>query len=104
MILDIDSLGYDCDYISDKYLLTTNMKDGKLQTAAGIAYRGIIIPAGAHLTSELKAHIDQLKAQGAHVIYGLHTKEMAQAAKAEEMRSLSLKCRRQPLLHCQPHT
>lgn len=91
MILDIDSLGYDCDYISDKYLLTTNMKDGKLQTAAGIAYRGIIIPAGAHLTSELKAHIDQLKAQGAHVIYGLHTKEMAQAAKAEEMRSLSLK-------------
>ena len=67
------------------------MKDGKLQTAAGIAYRGIIIPAGAHLTSELKAHIDQLKAQGAHVIYGLHTKEMAQAAKAEEMRSLSLK-------------
>lgn len=85
-ILDIDAMGYDCDYISDKYLLTTQMKGGQLQTAAGIPYRGIVIPEGAHLTAELKAHLDQLKAQGAHVIYGLNEKEMAQAAKAEEIR------------------
>ena len=85
-ILDIDAMGYDCDYISDKYLLTTQVKGGQLQTAAGMPYRGIVIPEGAHLTAELKAHLDQLKAQGAHVIYGLNEKEMAQAAKAEEIR------------------
>lgn len=86
MILSIDSLGYDCDYISDKYLLTTTVKDGKLQTAAGMPYHGIIIPEGAHLTDALKAHLDQLQAQGAHVIYGLNEKEMATAAKAESLR------------------
>lgn len=85
-ILDIDTMGYDCDYISDKYLFTTDMKNGKLQTAAGTSYHGIIIPDGAILTPELKAHLDQLQAQGAHVIYGLKPDEMAAAAKVEEMR------------------
>ena len=34
-IRDIDKAGFDCDYISDQYLLTTTFTEGMLQTAAG---------------------------------------------------------------------
>ena len=34
-ILDIERAGFDCDYVSDQYLMTTELKDGMLQTAAG---------------------------------------------------------------------
>jgi hypothetical protein len=31
-IMKIDSLGYDCDYISDRYLLSTTYENGTLKT------------------------------------------------------------------------
>lgn len=85
-ILDIDKAGYDCDYISEKYLLTTTYKNGMLETAAGTRYHALIIPGSGNMPENVKAHIDDLKKQGAHIIYGTAASDMAEAAKAEQMR------------------
>ena len=86
-ILEIDKQGYDCDYISDKYLLTTTYKNGKLETAAGTRYSGLIIPGSGRMPQALKEHLEALKAQGAHIIYGINDTEMKKAAKPEIMRT-----------------
>lgn len=86
-ILQIDSLGYDCDYISEKYLLSTSYVNGMLQTMAGTRYKGLIIPGNNIMTDKLKAHIEQLKAQGANIIYGIDGKQMAKTARAEIIKS-----------------
>jgi len=86
-ILEIDKQGYDCDYISDKYLLTTTYKNGMLETAAGTRYSGLIIPGSGRMPQALKEHLEALKAQGAHIIYGINDTEMKKAAKPENMRT-----------------
>lgn len=86
-ILNLNNLGYDCDYISDKYLLSTDYINGMLQTAAGTRYKGLIIPAKT-LPSDVKAHIEKLKIQGAHIIYGCNNKEeLEQSARPEVMKT-----------------
>ncbi len=86
-ILDIDSLGYDCDYISDQYLMTTSFVNGMLQTAAGTRYHALIIPGSGNMPEALKSHLDGLKAQGATIIMGIDAQQIKQAAKAEPMRT-----------------
>ena len=86
-ILEIDRAGYDCDYISERLLMETTYKDGMLQTAAGTRYKGLIIPGSGEMPEEVKLHIEQLKAQGAHVMYGIDKTEMAKAASPEPMKT-----------------
>lgn len=87
-ILELDSLGYDCDYISDKYLLTsTASANGAITTAAGITYKALLIPTGTTLTEELTAHIEALKAKGVKVIYGNDVNALAKVAKPETMKT-----------------
>lgn len=87
-ILELDSLGYDCDYVSDKYLLTSNASaNGGIVTAAGTAYKALLIPDGSTLTDEVKAHIEALKGKGVSVIYGNDEKALRKVAKAEEMKT-----------------
>ena len=87
-INSIDRAGFDCDYISDALLLSTTFSNGKIQTAAGTRYSGLIIPDSHNiLTPEVKAHIDNLRAAGAHIIIGTAAADMAHAAKAEEMKT-----------------
>lgn len=85
-ILDIDKAGYDCDYISERYLLATKYKDGMLETAAGTRYHALIIPGSDNMPEKVKAHIEELKNQGACVIYGTAAADMSKAAQAEQMR------------------
>ncbi|MGN0283176.1 MAG: glycosyl hydrolase [Prevotella sp.] len=87
-ILDIDGAGFDCDYISDQYLLTTTFSDGMLQTAAGTRYKGIIIPTNATLPNDVGRHIELLRQQGARIIEGDDTAAMEQAAKPEAMKKV----------------
>ena len=87
-ILKIDSLGYDCDYISEKYLLSTSFQDGKLQTAAGTRYAALILPPNCILSEKVKKHIVNLKRQGAHIIYNVKKQELAKYAKPEGLRTL----------------
>ena len=85
-ILDIDKAGFDCDYISEKYILTTEFKDDMLQTAAGTRYKGLIIPGSGNMPEHVKAHIEHLKEQGAHIIYGTDAATLKLAALPEPMK------------------
>ena len=86
-ILEIDRAGFDCDYISERLLMGVSFKDGLLQTAAGTRYRGLIIPGSGQMPEAVKQHIEQLKAQGAHIMYGIDAAEMARAARPEVMKT-----------------
>lgn len=86
-ILEIDRAGYDCDYISEKYLMGTTYTNGMLQTAAGTRYQALIIPGSGNMPEKVKKHINDLKAKGAKIIYGTSAADMQKAAKAEMMKS-----------------
>ena len=86
-VLQIDKLGYDCDYISDRYLLGTTFQGGMLQTAAGTRYHALVLPGVKRMTKEVRQHIESLKAQGASIIYGVNEAEMQRLAKQEKMKS-----------------
>lgn len=85
----IDKAGYDCDYISEKFLLSTSYKDGKLVTAAGQPYSGLIIPSDSTIMTEaVRNHIAQLKAQGAKILIGVKPEDMEGCCNPEPMRNL----------------
>ncbi len=87
-ILKIDSLGYDCDYISEELLLQTRYVDGMLQTAAGTRYKALVLPnSHVSMTKALSQHIDALRQQGAHIIYNIEATELAKAAQPEEVKT-----------------
>ncbi len=86
-ILAIDKAGYDCDYISERLLMDTRCENGQLITQGGTSYKGLIIPGSGKMPENVRQHIEQLKAQGAHIIYGINEKEMGEAAKAEAMKT-----------------
>ena len=87
-ILDIDRAGFDCDYISERLLLSTTFENGALETAAGTRYKGLIIPSSDNImTDALREHIGALRAQGANIIVGTNPTELAKAAKPEQMRT-----------------
>ena len=82
-ILTIDSLGYDCDYISDRQLAKVRIEDGMLVTEGGTRYSALIIPSGTTVDSRLKALLEPLES---FVIHGENPSEMARFANAEAMK------------------
>ena len=86
-ILDIDKAGFDCDYISERLLMQTRCEGGQLVTSGGTHYKGLIIPGSGDMPENVKRHIETLKAQGAHIMYGIDEKEMARVAKPEPMKT-----------------
>lgn len=84
----IESAGFDCDYISDRLLLSTTYKNGRLITEGGTSYKAIVIPDQANiLTPDVKAHIESLRAQGAKILVGTDAGTLATAAKPETMKT-----------------
>ena len=83
-ILTIDSLGYDCDYISDRQLAKVRIENGMLVTEGGTRYRALIVPSGTTVDKRLKALLTPLQA---YVIDGEKPQAMARYAKAEAMKS-----------------
>lgn len=61
--------GYDVDYISDKYLARTYMKDGHLTTTGQNAYSAIIVPGVRFIDEATFAHLLHLAEQGATVVF-----------------------------------
>ena len=86
-ILDIDKAGFDCDYISERLLMQTTCQNGQLVTCGGTRYKGLIIPGSGNMPEAVKQHIEALKRQGAHIMYGIDAAEMARAAKPEQMKT-----------------
>ena len=94
-ILTIDSLGYDCDYISDRQLAKVRIEDGMLVTEGGTRYKALIIPTGTtidkrlqkllaplnHHTSAISHHTSAL------TIYGEDEQTLARYAQAEPMKA-----------------
>ena len=83
-ILTIDSLGYDCDYISDRQLAKVRIENGMLVTEGGTRYRALIVPSGTTVDKRLKALLTPLQD---YVINGEKPQAMARYAKAEAMKS-----------------
>ena len=84
-VLKIDSLGYDCDYISERLLQDVVLSaDGRLVTKAGTRYKALIIPTGTTITPAL-ANI--LKRLSPLVVYGEDAAEMARHATPERLKT-----------------
>ena len=86
-IIDIDKAGFDCDYISERLLMGVSFRNGMLQTVAGTRYKALIIPGSGDMPEKVKAHINDLKAQGANIIYGTTPSAMNRAARPEVMKT-----------------
>ncbi len=86
-IVGIDKQGFDCDYISDRLLMSVTYEDGFFRTAVGARYRALVIPGSGRMTKELKAHLDSLVDMGAPIIKDFEIDKMHRIAKAEKMRS-----------------
>jgi len=83
-VLTIDSLGYDCDYVSDRQLAKVHIEDGMLVTEGGTRYRGLIIPTGTTVDERLTQLLKPLRE---YVVFGENVQEMAVRAKAEPMKN-----------------
>ena len=68
MVVDIQKLGFDTDYISDKYLEKTSVKKGAIKTP-GASYKAIIVPNVQYIPVESLAKLLQLAKDGATVIF-----------------------------------
>jgi hypothetical protein len=83
-ILTIDSLGYDCDYISDRQLAKVRIENGMLVTEGGTRYRALIVPSGTTVDTRLKTLLSPLTS---YTIYGEDATAMTRYAKAESLRN-----------------
>jgi len=64
--------GYDLDYISDRFLMTTTLENGLLKTEGGTTYKALILPAVKNIPLETMEQIKKLTEQGATVIFVDH--------------------------------
>ena len=81
-VKELELLGLDCDYTSERFLMGTTFEDGRLKTAAGTRYQALVIPTTAHMPDSIKNHIETLRQQGATIVEGY---------KASNLKVLTLK-------------
>ncbi len=84
---DICNAGFDCDYISERLLMGVTFRDGMLQTATGTRYKGLVVTGNGDMPESVLAHIEALRAEGAHIIYSTRAEDLASAARPETMKS-----------------
>jgi hypothetical protein len=68
----INSSGYDVDYISDNFIRSLKCENGKLITSGGAEYKAIIIPAVKIIPEETLQRIVTLAKQGADIVFMGH--------------------------------
>ncbi|MCC8174706.1 MAG: glycosyl hydrolase family 2, partial [Odoribacter sp.] len=64
----IDS-GYDVDYISDNFILSSVVKNGMIQTIGGTTYKAIVIPAVDKMPLKVMKHLVAMARQGAKIVF-----------------------------------
>lgn len=69
---DVRSLGYGEDYISDKYILSSSVENGRIKTVGGATYKALIIPAVKRMTPATLAKLKDLAEQGATIVFMNH--------------------------------
>jgi alpha-L-rhamnosidase len=60
--------GYTYDYISDRQLAATRVKDGRLETTGGVSYQALVVPASRHIPIETFDRVLALARDGAAVV------------------------------------
>ncbi|MCH5245800.1 MAG: glycosyl hydrolase family 2 [Muribaculaceae bacterium] len=84
-ILKIDSLGFDCDYISDRQLAASKLRgDGLIETQGGTRYKGIVIPSGTTMSPQLKELLAPFEG---YIIYGEDEATMNRFATPEAIKA-----------------
>jgi len=68
-ILKINDSGYDIDYISDRFIMNTEYKDGALVTVGGTKYKALIIPSTHLMPDNVIAKIKSLAQAGAKIVF-----------------------------------
>lgn len=65
----INNAGYDMDYISDNFILTSTCANGKIVTDGGTNYKAIIIPGARYMKTEVLEKLIELADKGATVVF-----------------------------------
>lgn len=76
--------GYDCDYTSERYLMTTRYADGLLQTEGGTKYQALVVPLSNNMPDSVKVHLNELAAAGAKIVYDYSAETLAALSVANE--------------------
>ncbi len=61
--------GYDVDYISDNFIRSTSLKDGKVATSGGSLYKALIVPGARYMPADILNHLVQLAKEGATIVF-----------------------------------
>ena len=61
--------GYDVDYISDNFIRSTSLKDGKVATSGGSLYKALIVPGARYMPADILSHLVQLAKEGATIVF-----------------------------------
>ncbi len=69
VVHSIYSNGYDVDYISDRFILSTHCENGQIVTEGGARYKALILPAVQKMPETTLKHIADLVKQGAKVAF-----------------------------------
>ena len=87
IVTNILEFGYDVDYISDKHLAQTTVKDKKISTTGGVEYKAVIIPDVEYIPAETLKNILLMAEEGATVVFtGRFPKDVPGFSKLEERR------------------
>ncbi len=65
----IETAGYDVDYISDKYIGETSVKDNELLTPGGAKYKAIIVPGAKLMPEKTLGKLIELADKGAKIVF-----------------------------------
>ena len=68
----INNSGYDVDYISDQFILSSKVENGKIKTEGGILYKALVVPAAERMSVEVLRHLTDMVRQGAKVVFMEH--------------------------------
>ncbi len=61
--------GYDMDYISDNFIRTASVQDGKILTSGGASYKALVIPGARLMPEDVLAKLLKLANEGATIVF-----------------------------------
>lgn len=61
--------GYDVDYISDHFIRSTRLENGKLVTHGGSSYKALIVPEARYMPADILSRLIQLAKEGATIVF-----------------------------------
>lgn len=61
--------GYDVDYVSDRYLLSSRYDHGSILTEGGTSYRAIVVPGARFMPHQVLKHLLDMAKKGAKIVF-----------------------------------